>query len=127
MPKVLLIDDEGHRALSIKGILPSGLECHWARTGPLGESALRNDKWDILLLDHDLYCSSGKNGVDMARIAVETQNPAACRIFIHSQNMAGAATMREILKAFPVTVSEWNNAKCGAEGMADFLKEPVNA
>lgn len=127
MPKVLLIDDEGHRALSIKAILPTDVECHWARNGPLGEMALRETQWDMLLLDHDLYCASGKNGVDMASIAVETQDPRRCRVFIHSQNMAGAATMREILKAFPVTVSEWNNGKCGAEGMADFLKQPVNA
>jgi hypothetical protein len=127
MPKVLLIDDEGHRALSIKAILPADVECHWARTAPLGELALRSDRWDMLLLDHDLYCTSGKNGVDMARVVVETQNSKTCRIFIHSQNMGGRAMMREILKNFRVTISEWNNAKCGADGMAEFLREPVNA
>lgn len=125
MPIVLLIDDEGHRANSIKAILPPDVTCYWANNDVLGEAALRERKYDMLLLDHDLYCA--RNGVDMARIVVETQNPKTCKIFIHSQNMAGAATMREILKEFPIARAEWNNAKCGAEGMAEFLKEPCPA
>ena len=123
--RALLIDDEQHRAQSIAGILPQGLVCVWAPNGPVGEEQLRKEKWDLLLLDHDLYCISGKSGRDMALVAAETQDFRVCSIFIHSQNAQGARDMREILKNFNVTVSPWINERSTAHGLKEWLEREM--
>jgi len=120
--KALLIDDEAHRAQSIANVLPQGLVCIWTNTASFGEEHLRKERFDLLLLDHDLYGIDGRTGQDMARIVAETQVPENCRVFIHSQNPTGAQAMREILSAFKVTVSAWDNAKCMAAGLPEWLK-----
>ena len=123
--RALLIDDELHRANSIAGILPVGLTCVWAPNGPVGEEQLRREQWDMLLLDHDLYCASGKSGRDMALLAIETQNP--CAVFIHSQNAHGAEEMRKILdcSGFFVTVSPWLNDRGTAAGLKEWMEREM--
>jgi hypothetical protein len=120
--RILLIDDELHRARAIVGILPMGTICVWAPNGYVGEAELGKEKWGALLLDHDLYCKSGKSGLDMAMRAIETQDP--CPVFIHSQNKDGAEAMRRVLsdKGFKVTVSPWINERGTAEGLKEWLQ-----
>lgn len=120
--RVLLVDDEQHRADSIAAILPNGVSLRHATGQPGIEELLHDHKYDGLLLDHDLYDPSGRTGEDVARIVAETQNPETCKIFIHSQNMGGAMRMAEILVAFQVSRIPWDNAEAIAPGMYDWLR-----
>lgn len=120
MKKLLLVDDELHRAQSIKSVMPSEITAIWAQNAGLGIQALRAEKFDILLLDHDLYHESG-SGEDVAKVVAETQNPT-CKIFIHSQNEAGANAMRQLLSGFEISRSAWDNGQRMAPGLPEWLK-----
>lgn len=128
--KVLLVDDEQHRFDSIRTAFSAECPIFWMRTGPAGVEALRGDRYDLLLLDHDLYCSSGLTGIEIANEVCRTQDPLKCKIFIHSQNSAGAQRMREILGGFHVTVSPWINEQRTARGLREWFDQackPVRA
>lgn len=118
--KLLLIDDELHRAVAIKKIMPERIMAIWAQNAALGIEALRTEKFEILLLDHDLYHPSG-TGEDVARVVAQTQEPT-CKIFIHSQNEAGANAMRALLPGFQITRSAWDNGQCMAPGLPGWLE-----
>jgi hypothetical protein len=95
----------------------------WTSTASLGEEQLRKERFDLLLLDHDLYGIDGRNGQDVAKIAAETQEAKTCRVFIHSQNQGGAQAMAATLSKFSVTISAWDNQKSTAAGLAKWLKD----
>jgi DNA-binding NtrC family response regulator len=118
--RALLVDDETHRANSIAALLPQNVECVWAPNARIAAEQLRQEKFPIVMLDHDLYHDSG-NGQDVAKIAAETQDPDKCQVFIHSQNGGGAEAMRFILWKFGVTVSPWDNSKATANGLKEWL------
>lgn len=84
--KILLIDDV--RTLASAKI---------ARTFAEGISALRDEQWDVLLLDHDLGEEDGKDGTGIMNWLEENTQYLPKQITLVTSNPVGKERMQKIV------------------------------
>lgn len=67
-----------------------------ARNGEIGIQRLSEEKFDMLLLDHDM--GMGKNGMDVLKFLIENENQLPRMIFLVTANVVAGLRMHEMLK-----------------------------
>lgn len=100
MKLILLVEDDEERGAVISSWIPAGLKCIWTRSAGAALAVLRYDKFAGVLLDFDLYGKDPQGawltGQTVAEAISRTQS-RDCKIFVHSQNPAGARTVTSFL------------------------------
>lgn len=90
--KILLVEDEDFiRELYVRQLTKAGFEVKTAVDGASGLEALKNETFDLLLLDIML---PGMNGLQLLR-EFKTQNPTSPMITILLTNLGQEAVIRE--------------------------------
>ena len=126
MKLILLVEDNKDRAEKIKALVPGGVRCVWCQSAGAALGVLRRDHFLCVLLDHDLEPDprvSSLDGQAVAKMVCETQSPATCSVFVHSQNSVGAAAMAKILRqaGFSTQSCPWSEA--AAPVISEWLLE----
>ena len=95
--KVLILDDEIDRVNSLRLRLPNDQVTHASTVGEFIEMVGQN-KYDLIMLDHDLGYNQ-QTGVDAAKFLANNQdNFNDQEVVIHSCNLVGVANMLSHLK-----------------------------
>ena len=90
--KILLVEDEDFiRELYVRQLSKAGFEVKSAADGQTGLETLKNESFDLLLLDIML---PGMNGLQLLR-EFKTQNPASTMITILLTNLGQEAVIKE--------------------------------
>ena len=90
--KILLVEDEDFiRELYLRQLTRAGFQVKTASDGPSGIEALKNESFDLLLLDIML---PGMNGLQLLR-EFKTQNPNSPMITILLTNLGQEAVIKE--------------------------------
>jgi CheY-like chemotaxis protein len=105
MVKVLFLDDDSERwnIFNQDLVKDQDIELIWVKTSDEAIKKLKQTKWDIISLDHDLggqsYVESGLGtGYEVAKNISEDFYYNDKLIFVHSWNPEGAKNMRKVLK-----------------------------
>lgn len=108
MKKILFLDDDRKRAVFLMDNIPEGFAVTWAKTAADAIAFLKNEKWDVVSLDHDLdgiYQSPQhpNTGTTVAKYIEDNRKDLAYlqdHIIIHSYNVLAAAGMMQIMQWF---------------------------
>ena len=100
--RALILEDDGNRIRQFKQrMLEMGWVADYVDTAPAAIKLLREKKYDIIFLDHDLggevYVNTSRpdTGSEVARyIAV---NPVSCPVILHTLNVPGADYMKDMI------------------------------
>jgi CheY-like chemotaxis protein len=94
--KVLVLDDEPYRHQIFQEHL-STEDVRYAWTAVEAVQALLSERFDLVLLDHDLALDDPGDGFEVAQALVETPNRETI-VIVHSDNPYGAHRMLQVLR-----------------------------
>lgn len=104
--KILFLDDDAERNRVLKTNTTKLYT--WVKTASECIEALKNEDWDLVLLDHDLggqqFVDSNREDTGMEVVRWISENkPKIKHVFVHSYNSGAADTMVKSLRAdYPV-------------------------
>lgn len=99
--RVLVLDDDAQRGKWFRSRWPGAV---WCRNGPAALKAMREEKFDLVFLDHDLGEQSRFDGSELANRMAEERLQQTATILIHTANPAGAAYMMARLQKYKPNV-----------------------